>query len=310
MKNSKEEKTKKEEKEKAHRAEIEKRAMQTIEQSVNVVYDNSGINDEIKKGKEIYCMPNNFFVDHKIKCDSNDINELFVDSILKWDEVFLTNKKSLNQIVRNIIIEKSTSEPRKVGGKYPSSWEYVMVKKEKVKKENKQNYAHSNLELYFRNINVDVCKPRHIDQRLWRMIAALKLFGIPKERILKCKKYLLDAYFPTFDEALRIQIHEDTPIDDIKYVWKKIHKKQLAHKWGYGEKNININSKKKGKSEYLTYKRDKKAFEIKRDNPGFTREDIREELGISGFNVNFDVSYITVILRKYRKYINNGKLKN
>ncbi|MCK5061858.1 hypothetical protein KAR28_04880 [Candidatus Parcubacteria bacterium] len=298
-------------KDEAYRIKIEDRAMQTIEQSVNVVYDNSGINDEIKKGKKIFCMPDNFFVDHKIECGSNDINELFVDSILKWDEVFLGNKKSLNQIVRNITIEKSTSEPKKLGGKYPSSWEYKMVEKEKVKKENKQGYAHGNLELFFMNINVDVCKPRHIDQRLWRMIAAAKFFGIPKKRILKCKKYLLDAYFPIFDEALRIQIHEDTTIDDIKYVWEDIQRKQLAHKRGYGEKNININSKKKGKSRGLTtYERNKKVYELRQDDPGITNEKIKEQLGISGFNTNFDVSYITVILKKYKKYRNNGKLKN
>ncbi len=294
----------------AYRAKIEKSAMKTIKSSVNVVYDNSDINEEIKKGKKIFCMPDIFFVTQKIKCHSNNINELFVTSILKWREIFLKNKKSLNQIVRNITIEKSTSEPKKLGEKYPSSWEYVMIKKEKVKKENKKNYAHGNLELYLRNINVDVCKPRHIDQRIWRMIAAAKFFGVPKNRILKCKQNLLDAYFPTFDEALRIQIHEDTTIDDMKYIWKKIQRKQLAHKWGYGEKNININSKKKGKSEYLTYERDQMAYKLKQDNPKITNEEIKKQLGISGFKTNFATSYITKILNKYEKYINNGKLKN
>jgi hypothetical protein len=293
-----------------YRAKIEDRAMDTIKSSINVVYDNLDINDALKKGREIYCMPNNFFVSYKIECSSNNINDLFVTSILKWNEIFLCNKKTLNQVVRNIITEKSASATIKLDKKYSSNWRYKIVEEKIVKKKNKQNYAHANLELYLANINVDVCNPKHIDQRLWQMIVAANFFGIPKNRVLKCKKNLLNAYFPTIDEALRIHINEFTSIDDIKYIWStKVQKKQLAHRWGYGEKNINIYSKKKGKSKYINHDRDKMAFELKRDNPEITRRKIRRQLGISGFNVDFGDYYITVILRKYTKYINNGKSK-
>jgi len=266
-------------KEKKHKDKIEERAMQTIEQSINKVYDTSDINKEMEKGNEIYLMQDDFFVTHKVECDSFDINELFSESILKWDEIFLGNKKTLNEIVRNINIEKYTGDQIKLDKKYPSKWEYKTVDIEKIKKENKQRYAHSNLEIFLSKINIDVCEPRHNNHRFWRMIASANFFGIPKERILKCRENLLDAYFPKIDEKLLIHINEVTTIEDVKYIWSKIQKKQNAYKWECGEKRINLNSSKKGKSDYLNYKRDKMAYELKQDNPNITRKENTTQTG-------------------------------
>lgn len=298
-----------------YRIKIEKHAMQKIRPSIDDIYDNLKINEKIENGKKIFNIPNNFFTKFKIDNGSNDINDLYKSAIMKWGQVIINRKKNLNQIIENMDQEELKSElkivqiSKKLGEKYPKKypdeWEYMRVKKRRIKDCDKWNYVFNSLEFYLcKNINVDICKPKHIDQKIWHIIAGAKFFGIPKDRILKCRGILLDNYFPTINETLQIQINELTTLEDIKYIWPKIFKKQIAYRWGAGEKKLNIHSKKKGKIKYPNSERNKTAYEIKNENPEFTRKKIKNELWKRGFETDFEIPYITVIIRKHRKLIN------
>ena len=116
---------------------------------------------------------------------------------------------------------------------------------------------------------------------------------------------MLINYFHIINEALQIQINELTTIDDIKYIWPKIFRKQLAYRWGAGEKKLNMSSPAKGRMQYLNNAEiNKRAYEISKENHEFSDEQIKEKLEKEGYNTNFNASYIQEMIKKGDKIIN------
>ncbi|MDD4901184.1 MAG: hypothetical protein PHS62_03715 [Patescibacteria group bacterium] len=290
------------------RTKTEKRAMQKISPGINDIYINSKINKEIESGRRIFKISKNFFADYKIDNGSNDIIELYNSCVTEWGGVISKNKKLLNQVVENITQAEFElrSRPKYLGKKFAKKWMHAPAKKRKVKDCDKWNYAFTQLDYYLHhNINVNVCMPKRIDRRIWHIIAAANFFGIKQDRVLKCENIMLDNYFPTFNEALQIQINELTTIEDMKYIWPQIVKKQIIYKRCSGGKNFGMSSTGKGRMQYLyNDERNKRAYEIRKENPEFTDEQIKEKLGKEKFNTNFKASYIPVMIKKCEKNIN------
>ena len=152
------------------------------------------------------------------------------------------------------------------------------------------------------NFNMDFCEPKKINRRIFKRIATAILFGIPKKRIFECvPAILISDYFPTINYHLQIQINELTTELDIRHIWPEVMKAQKRYQWSPKNRDINIFSHVKGKKEYPSRERNDKIYKIAKDHPEFTRQQILDELKNRGYDADFSVTNISVILGREKK---------
>lgn len=261
-----------------------KRALAKIKVNVWFIYENLKIKEEINKGRIKFGIPENFFVEYKIKNYSNhstnNLHVLLGNSIISWSEKILNNEKTLAQVINNIGIKNLEVAAKKANLK--------------IDAERKRNYAIVKINDYLnKDGNSDIYDPLRLNPRVWRLIVGAKLFEIPPETVFSCIDSMLDNYFPTVDKQMRIQFNELTSIEDIKYIWSEVEKQQR----GFTE-DFKLNKT----NEYPNHDRDKMVYEMKKG--GLTYKKIIDELSKKGYETNFNLSYIGVIIKTYKKFIN------
>lgn len=214
-----------------------------------------------------------------------DLNSIIISTLLVWADISLKKRKKLEQIIKNIGKEKYGLWLKKITPKHNKS---------------KTNFVFNEMLKYFTNQNIeDVDKPMRLNPRIWGSIIIAKVFEIPPEKIIACQKSILKDYFPKVDETLNIQLNEMTSTEDMKYIWSELKIEKLQESYS---KNLGIIQKE----PYINHDLAKRAYEIKTDFPDISRQDIIDSLREEGYDTDKSIEpyYLTIILRKYKKFIN------
>jgi hypothetical protein len=283
-------------KDKTNKEEVLRRAEQKILANIYYIYENVNVEKQIIKIRKKFLITDYYFTDFKVQRhpkyypatnfeEFKDMNSIIISTLLVWADISLKNRNKLEQIIENIGKEKYELWQTKISPKFSKS---------------KINFVFNEMLKYFTNQNVeDIDKPMRLNPRIWGSIIVAKVFEIPPEKIIKSMKSILKNYFPTVDETMNIQFNEMTSTEDLKYIWSesKVEKLQEAY-----SKNLGIIQKE----PYINHDLAKRAYEIKTDFPEISRQDIINSLREEGYDAdkNIEPYYLTIILRKYREFIN------
>lgn len=305
---------------KTNKEKVVKRARKKIIANINYIYENLNVEKEIIRIRRKFKIPDNFFIDYKVESDPEfylpsdqeqrkNMIILLMSTIHVWKFRVLSDQNILDQAIRNIGEKRYESYHRKFTypSKYGESNYNIICRKSK--------YVAGFIIDYFLDDSTEINKPMRINQRIWGTIIAAKLFEIPQKTLITYMESMLSRYFPTVDGGInyfsgveggmkyfpevkggmKIQFNELTCIEDIKYIWSEVEKRQRDYTSRFGIIQ---------KREYLNHDRDKKAYELKKESPEISRKEIKKILGDNKFSTNFATSYITIIIRNYKKFIN------
>ncbi len=254
-----------------------KRALDKIKVNVWFIYENPKIEEETKERRKKLHIPDNFFNKYQISDNSDNIYILVGRSIKVWYDKILSNNNTLDENILDKIIKN-------LGGKDLKTTEEELAKSE-AGKDTKAAQLNAD-DIYER-----LCKQLQLNPNIWRFVFAARLFDIPQKIVFKCIDSLLESYFPTIDDSLKIQINELTTIGDIEHIRPKIEKKQKMFKDKY---------KFTTREKYANHDRDKFAYELQKE--GKTYKQIKSELKKKEFK-KVDEEYISKILGAYKKFI-------
>ena len=270
---------------KSNKKNVIKRAETKILSNIYYIYENLNAKKEIENIKIKFGIPNDFYNRYMTSLPLFDpkraLDGLLLDCVSVWNHEFLENEKMQNRIIRNIGIKKYNSFLNSISDK-------------KIKKKAKQNFILNTFVNYFSDDNtIDLHSSMRINPKIWGQIIGAKIFEIPQKNIIGKLKDLTRIYFPAIDKNMRIQINELNGIEDMKFVWCQIknHQKQYS-------KYHNLIQHEK----YYNHDRDKLAYELRAIQLK-SRKKTKRLLDAEGFYTGLRVSYITRMVKSYKKFI-------
>ncbi|MCK5062165.1 hypothetical protein KAR28_06505 [Candidatus Parcubacteria bacterium] len=276
---------------KTNKEKVIERARKKIIANINYIYENLNVEKEIIKQRKKFLIPDNFFVDYKVRNDptfylisDREIREaislLLMATMNVWKNRILIEKNKLDKAVNNFGKKRYTLWLNKFQNPTAThKWAFVM----------------QYLVKFFVDDITEINKPIRVNSRVWGILITAKLFEIPQKLLMTYMESMLKHYFPTVDKKMRIQFNELTSIEDVKHIWSEVEKQQKKYtkKFGIIEKE-----------DYINHDRDKRAYELKKNDPKISRKKIKKILKEEKYKTNFKTPHISKIIKKYKNYIN------